>query len=250
MKGLTIPAFLSGLSALIRVGASQCFDGSTTYQEALSVPPSVVQYSSCGHAADGPKVYPIDAVSYDWWYFDAVSSDGKEALTVIFFTASPAGFPSLASVPNPLNVAIAGTFANGTTAGGSALATSVTVDVVGNGASGNWTDSGCAFTGTPDLSRYVVTVGNPSLGISGTLELVSVSLPFHSMLSPLIQTARSRTLPMQPSGRRRERAAHPARRLGQRDARGGRDGRLQLWRLRDEVPRKRLPRQGQSSSLP
>lgn len=185
MKTPALQIFSSAILALTVRCVAQCFNPSVTYSSLLSLTPGLVQYTSCNGLADGPKVYPIDATSYDWWYYDAVSKDGTEAVTLIFFTTAILGFPDPASVADPLNVVMMGTFADGSTSTGSALATSVTVDTVGNGASGNWTGTGCSFEGTADLSKYTITIDSPAAGISGTVELVSVSLfassyPFYS----------------------------------------------------------------------
>jgi hypothetical protein len=177
MKSPKASALLAALWAMAPSGVlSQCFPDTITYSTTQSLT-SHVQYTSCDHAADGPKVWPIDLVSYDWWYFDAVSDDGKEAVTIVFFASSALGFIDTTSVESILNVAITGTFANGTTTGDSALATSATVTSAGNGngASGNWTGSGCSFTGAADLSSYSIAIDSPSVGISGTVDFVSVS---------------------------------------------------------------------------
>ena len=46
-----------------------------------------------------------------------------------------------------------------------------TIVTDGDEASGVWKGTGFEFQGTPDLSKYTVTVDSPALGISGTLEL-------------------------------------------------------------------------------
>jgi hypothetical protein len=146
-----------------------------TYLPTLSAN-STVQYTSFANntGADGPKVHPISNGTYDWWYFDAVSSDGTEAVTVVFYAASASGFIDAASEKDILNVQILGTLANGTTLGAYVGATEAVVTTVGNSATGNWVESGCNFTGAHDLSGYEVTVNNPDLGISGTMKLKSV----------------------------------------------------------------------------
>lgn len=197
---------LSLLSLIAQGVYSQCFNNSLTFSPALYAGPSEVQFTSCASGADSPRVYPINATTFDWWYFDAVSDDGTQALTVIFFTSSYIGFSfDLASTVDPLNVWV---FAN--TGPGSALsfpvvATSVAVDTVGNGASGNWTGSGISFVGAPDLSTYTVTFDQMllNLAIEGTFTLSTVGpIKFflHSKLIS-IKTARPRPLCVRSSGR-------------------------------------------------
>ncbi|KIY02374.1 uncharacterized protein Z520_02512 [Fonsecaea multimorphosa CBS 102226] len=193
MKSLKTPVLLSALLALAPGALSQCFPDTLTYSSTQSLT-STVQFTSCEGAADGPRVFPIDLTSYDWWYFDTVSDDGTQALTIIFFTSSFLGFPNTPALEDILNVAIAATFPNGTQVSSTALATSVTVNTVGNGASGNWTGSGCSFTGTPDLSQYAITIDNATLGISGTVDFISRG-PGHYPCSPLVAGANEQIMP-------------------------------------------------------
>ncbi|EXJ70681.1 hydroxyneurosporene synthase (CrtC) [Cladophialophora psammophila CBS 110553] len=193
MRSLKTPVLLSALLALAPGALSQCFNDTLTYSSTQSLT-STVQFTSCDEAADGPRVFPIDLTSYDWWYFDTVSDDGTQALTIIFFASSFLGFSNTASIEDILNVAIAATFPNGTQVSQTALATAVTVNTIGNGASGDWTGSGCSFTGTPDLSQYAITINNPSLGISGTVDFVSRG-PGHYPCSPLVGGADEQIMP-------------------------------------------------------
>ncbi|OAP64514.1 hypothetical protein AYL99_00486 [Fonsecaea erecta] len=192
MKSLKPSVLLPALLALAPGALSQCFPNPLTYSSTQTLT-STVQFTSCG-AADGPKVFPIDLTSYDWWYFDTVSDDGTQALTIIFFTASVLGFPNTEAIEDILNVAIQATFPNGTQVGSTAFATSVTVETIGNGAVGNWSGSGCSFTGTPDLSQYAITIDNPSLGISGTVDFISRG-PGHYPCSPLVEGANELIMP-------------------------------------------------------
>lgn len=157
---------------------SQCFPDSVTLTPALYAGPSQVQLTSCASGADGPRVFPINATTFDWWYFDAVSSDGTQALTVIFFTSSYIGFSfDLASAIDPLNVYVFANTGSGLPVSFPVAATSVTIDTVGNGASGTWTGSGISFQGSPDLSTYTLTFDKTllNLGIEGSFTLKSVS---------------------------------------------------------------------------
>lgn len=177
MKFSYLKALLPVL-ALVIGGFAQCPKQVTTYSPILSPGPSDVLFTSCASGADGPRVYPINGTTFDWWYFDAVSDDGEHALTVIFFTSSFVGFSfDLLNAIDPLNVYV---FYNN---GGDGFSfpissTSVTIKLDGDGASGDWTGSGASFQGAADLSTYKVTFKktllNPS--VEGTFTLKSVSL--------------------------------------------------------------------------
>ncbi|KAF4332253.1 hydroxyneurosporene synthase [Fusarium beomiforme] len=175
---------------------TQCPAETTTLYPILYSGPSQVQFTSCASGADGPRVFPINATTFDWWYFDAVSDDGLHALTVIFFTSSFVGFSfDLESTIDPLNVYV---FYNNGGDGFSfpIASTSVTIKLDGDGASGDWTGSGISFKGAPDLSTYSVTFEktllNPS--VEGTFTLKSRG-PGHYVCGPLEGGQPERVLP-------------------------------------------------------
>jgi len=176
MKNLLL-AFSSVFLLFARGGFSQCAADSITFSPILYAGASEVQFTSCASGADSPRVFPINATTFDWWYFDAVSDNGTQALTITFFTSSYIGFSfDLANAIDPLNVYVFVNYGDGSEpVSFPVAATSVTVNTVGNGASGQWTGSGINFQGASDLSTYTVTFNNPSLGLEGTFTLKSVS---------------------------------------------------------------------------
>lgn len=143
--------------------------------------PSTATMVSGASGLDGPKMSPeINTTSFDWWYFDAVATDGSAAIVMVFYLSTDIGFPF---VP-PLSALSVDIFAN--FEDGSLLflplnnlplkAGQTTIVTDGDGASGNWEGTGFSFEGSPDLSSYTVTVDSPVLNIKGTLELKSVSV--------------------------------------------------------------------------
>ena len=51
------------------------------------------RFNSCDSFFDSPKVHGSNASSYDWWYFDAIGTDGLSSLAVAFFIeANQSGF--------------------------------------------------------------------------------------------------------------------------------------------------------------
>ncbi|OQV07084.1 hypothetical protein CLAIMM_11568 [Cladophialophora immunda] len=173
--------------ALARQGGAQCPAESLSFSPILYAGPSEVQFTSCDSGADSPRVFPINATTFDWWYFDAVSDDGTQALTVIFFTSSYLGFSfDLLNAIDPLNVYIFANTGSGTPISFPVAATSVTIDTVGDGASGDWVGSGISFQGAPDLSTYTLTFDKTllNLGIEGTFTLKTRG-PGHYVCGPL-----------------------------------------------------------------
>ena len=137
--------------------------------------PSQGQFVSSGRGLDAPQIYPVNGSAYDWWYFDAVSDDAKASLVIVFYTASPAGFPA-ASFPSTVDsITIDAEFPNGTSFAVSIPAGSATIVTIGDGTTGIFQGTGSGWTSTPDMTRYLLTIDAPSFGIKGTLQLDTVS---------------------------------------------------------------------------
>jgi hypothetical protein len=76
---------------------------------------SIAQYISGDSGLDGPKVSPeINATSFDWLYFDAVSEDSSMAIVIVFFLSTDLGFPFVLPL-SALSVYISTTFEAGST---------------------------------------------------------------------------------------------------------------------------------------
>jgi hypothetical protein len=140
---------------------------------------SIAQFVSGTSGLDGPKMDPeINATSFDWWYFDAVSDSNSCAVVMVFYMSTDLGFPFV--LPGAaLSVDIFATFEDGSLVfiplNNPPINTgTATVVTDGDGTSGIWEGTGFEWTGTPDLSQYVVTIDSPLLGISGSLVLNSV----------------------------------------------------------------------------
>lgn len=116
---------------------------------------------------DGPMVGGINATSFEWWYFDAVSQNGEQEITVVFYRSQL--FRALPEI-NYVEVAIV--WPNGTTSLYEFGADSSSVTTAGYGASGVWNGTGLSFTGTSTLSEYTITFDSDifkgSLAISST----------------------------------------------------------------------------------
>jgi hypothetical protein len=131
-------------------------------------------YSGDSPYFDGPKLDFVNGTSFDWWYFDAVSSDGTYQLTVTFYTtvATTLGFATGFGTTNFVTFTAA--YPNGTEYQQFGFAGPVTVSDGLFGIEGNWTGTGFSFTGTADLSYYRIDIDSPSLGIDGSFTFNSV----------------------------------------------------------------------------
>jgi hypothetical protein len=65
------------------------------YPNSVNTGNSVAQFTSGVTGFDGPKVSSLNGTSYDWWYFDAVSSTSNASIVLVFYIATDAGFPFL-----------------------------------------------------------------------------------------------------------------------------------------------------------
>lgn len=138
--------------------------------------PSIVNAVSSACGLDGPKVVPINASTYDWWYFEVVSEDQSYYASISFLATPGTGFtPSL--FPNDAILATYISVASPEFAHYGLLLPAeravITTDE-GQGASGVWEGAGTSFTGTADLSSYRVDLDVPGGELSGWITLDSV----------------------------------------------------------------------------
>ncbi|OBT38732.1 hypothetical protein VE00_11002 [Pseudogymnoascus sp. WSF 3629] len=161
------------------VSSAHSFNKEITFIPAAIQPgPSKGQFVSSASGLDSPKVIPINASAYDWWYFDAVSDDAQESIVIVFYTVSAAGFPGGSSPTSVNSVGINAQFRNGTSFSVFIPATSATIVTVENGTSGHFRGTGCAWISAPNMARYLITVDSPNYGVQGTFQLESIA-PAH-----------------------------------------------------------------------
>jgi hypothetical protein len=125
----------------------------------------------------------IDIAAFDWWYFDAVSPDLTTSIVVVFYTALASAFPFLDIGTDVTVVGIQTTWPNGTTGNYKFKATEAIITTNLQGSSGEFVGTGASWTGTPDLSSYLVSVNSSSTGIYGDFLLQSVA-PAHYPCGP------------------------------------------------------------------
>ncbi len=137
--------------------------------------PSVAQFSSLSSGFDAPKVKSLNSTSFDWWYFDVVSSDLDYSLVVVFFTADATGlWTGTTDVGTADYVAISVTSTDGALFNVGVLAEELTVVTIGDGSSGILDGTLTGWTGSPDMSQYEILVDDPVSGLQGTVSFQSV----------------------------------------------------------------------------
>lgn len=124
---------------------------------------------------DGPQLSAVNSSSYEWWYFDAVSTDHLSAITIVFYTALASGFGFIPPSPDVTVIGIDFLFPNGTTGSFMLNATEAIITTVGQGSSACFKNSGAEWAGAPDLSSYLVEIKAPKSGVAGTFKLRSLA---------------------------------------------------------------------------
>ncbi|KAF7308245.1 hypothetical protein HMN09_00672400 [Mycena chlorophos] len=184
---------MASFRASIAVALLCCFSESVraaTHEHTYSVPAAVqsgpsasqlVYSSSLG--LEAPKISSVSNTSFDWWYFDAVSSNPEDfsSVTVVFYTANSNSFPFLPTMDTVTPVQISGSFPNGTLWGGAefvgASGASVSISAEGHSAKGVWHDTGFSWSAS-SASEYHISVDSATLGIKGTISFKAVA-PSH-----------------------------------------------------------------------
>ncbi|KAJ7448677.1 hypothetical protein B0H11DRAFT_2161992 [Mycena galericulata] len=144
---------------------------------------SIAQFTSSAVGLDAPKVSPINASSFDWWYFDVVSNEPASDLAsvvIIFLTSAQSAFLTLSGVSAPdsvLSVIIWVTFPNGTLWSGTANGEqNATVTSDGDNTTGIWHGTGFS---------WLVTIDAPEVGVTGTITFPAVA-PAHYPCGPAV----------------------------------------------------------------
>jgi hypothetical protein len=142
------------------------------------------QFTSTSNFLDGPKLSAVNSTSWDWWYFDVVSPNAKNSITVVFFAALDSGFPFLAP---STDVTVIGIYPiiNGVLTAHFLNATSATITSTGQGASGVYAGTGAQWSGAPDLSQYTININSPETGVVGSICFKSAA-PAHYPCGPAV----------------------------------------------------------------
>jgi hypothetical protein len=135
---------------------------------------------------DGPQLSAVNGTSYEWWYFDAISTDFMSSITIVFYTALASGFGFIEPTTDVTVVGIDFMFPNGTTKSAMLDATEAIITTSGQGSSAVFENTGAEWTGESDLSLYEVTINSPNSGIVGSFRLKSVApAQYVFLLGPL-----------------------------------------------------------------
>ncbi|KAJ7749630.1 hypothetical protein B0H16DRAFT_1461039 [Mycena metata] len=144
---------------------------------------SYTVFESLASGLDGPKVQPINATTFDWWYFDVVSTNPADLSTAVvtFFSTPPGAFPLLTPSTDITVAVLWISFSNGTLWSTASYADGATVKVNGDYTDGTWDDSGLSWTSTE--SGYLIEIDAPDAGVTGTISFRTVA-PSHYPCGP------------------------------------------------------------------
>jgi hypothetical protein len=124
---------------------------------------------------DGPQLSAVNSSSYEWWYFDAVSSDLLSSITIVFYTALASGFGFITPTTDVTVVGLDFVFPNGTTDSIMLSASEAVITTEGQGSSADFKKSGAKWEGSPNLSWYTIKINAPESGVVGTFRLNSLA---------------------------------------------------------------------------
>ncbi|KAL9560687.1 hypothetical protein ACKAV7_015178 [Fusarium commune] len=134
---------------------------------------------------DLPKLTPgVNASTWDWWYFDAVSATDNAAISVIFYNMAP----NTLSIPypgGPLFIAVRITFENGTSIDKSAIPNiGADFQISDWELASQWKGNNSLHTFTGSSlnvanSIYMISINDPGRGIVGSFQLNSISPPHY-----------------------------------------------------------------------
>ncbi|KAH8888945.1 hypothetical protein GQ53DRAFT_723713 [Thozetella sp. PMI_491] len=182
------PASTAATLLLARACAETVF-----FEPAFYDGPVNMETSSVDGNLDGFKMRTsANTSSYDYWWFDLVSTSDKSAVNIVFYNAGDIGNAQ------PLAVEVSGVFANGTSYFSQILSPGgSTISNGPDGISAWWNGTGAGFQGTSlnaGQVQYNVTFDSPGLGVVGTIQLNSRA-PAHYPCDPNIPGADEMHLP-------------------------------------------------------
>ncbi|KAJ7207711.1 hypothetical protein B0H12DRAFT_1206012 [Mycena haematopus] len=152
----------------------------------LSPPLHQAQFTSGATGLDAPKVQPINASAFDWWYFDVVSTDptSLSSVVVIFFTSPESAFPVMDPSDSITTAYILVSFPNGTLwSAFSDADEGASVVAEGDSSRGTWHGAGFSWTRTL-ASGYLILIDAPHIGVSGSISFQPVA-PAHYPCGPV-----------------------------------------------------------------
>jgi hypothetical protein len=177
-----LPQWLFVAATVSTASAFSKRDIKTIPSEAVAAPITAT-FTSSYFGLDGPKLSAINESSFDWWYFDAVSTDLTTSLVITFYAALPSAFPFLV-LPDVTTVGIYAAYPNGSISVNYLSADEAIIVTAGQGSSGIYNGTGASWLGAADNSWYTVNINSPSNGIVGTFNLVSKA-PAHYPCGPV-----------------------------------------------------------------
>ncbi|KAK4903971.1 hypothetical protein LTR49_026496 [Elasticomyces elasticus] len=143
--------------------------------------PSTTEYFYSGTTLDGPKVGPVNGTTWDWWYFDAISSDlpsgDLSSVIVVFYNLSREAFLGRIQNDSILLATISSSHANNSNFIITIRPDDVYISTLDDSSSGQWGSgpSNASWSSTPDLRTW--TVNFNTAVVNGSMKYSSVASP-------------------------------------------------------------------------
>ncbi|RKL26372.1 hypothetical protein BFJ72_g13768 [Fusarium proliferatum] len=134
---------------------------------------------------DLPKLTPgVNASTWDWWYFDAVSATDNAAISVVLYNMAPNSL-SIPYPGGPLFIAVRVTFKNGTSIDKSTVPNlGADFQISDRGLASQWRGNTSLHTFTGSSLNvpnpiYTLSINDPGRGVVGSFQLKSVAPPHY-----------------------------------------------------------------------
>ena len=175
-------SFLSFLSSALAASAASLTSLPISFDDisgTLATGPSTAQLTAQKWGLDGPKVTNLNSTSFDWWYYDVVSSALDYSVVLVFWHAAPSGLwdgvAGDAQPPTTVWSSLVVTLPDGSIVQSGTVAEELIVLTTENGSSGTLSGAGWGWASLPDMSLYEIVIDAPDVGVQGTITLQSVS---------------------------------------------------------------------------
>ncbi|WWC85462.1 uncharacterized protein L201_000325 [Kwoniella dendrophila CBS 6074] len=128
-------------------------------------------------ALDRPYITRHNSSSYEWWYFDAISSDGQSSIVITSFVSpldtyeNQSGLQLLVQIVSPQGGLYDDTIEYDKDE-------KLYISTKGDTSNGILNNGDFSWIGKSDLSEYTLNLNLPKYNISGTINLFSLAKPF------------------------------------------------------------------------
>ena len=187
---LDLRVLVLGLVAALSLFPIPMAHANATCQSTVQVIPQAAingsvttEFISNNAPVDAPKQSGFNSSTWDWWYFDVVSSDASQAFVILFNLGVGTALEGVSPSVVPW-CSITGTLSNGTGYAYNTFATNgaVVTTTSDQASQGNWLGAGVSWVGSSDMQEYHLILDTPE--VTGTVTFNSTA-PAHYPCGPI-----------------------------------------------------------------